>query len=376
MNFLIPVFIGIGFIAGLVFAFIAVLVWIAVAGPLQEWLCERVVDPLHPSKKKHLPLEQTSDGQYSILISDVHLDTWTPNTEYRAQDFREFLQWINGEDRVRELYINGDIMDMPPHPLNQPVVPILRIKPGEPGQPNRYPDQENIPDLGVLDDWNVSVLHDLFAVTKPITSLTGNHDLGLFGLKYVRPNMRTLPIRVAWNPSVVLEMTESRSLYIEHGHLRDPFLWLYLRYAVLELLQGPATAQRGGKVGMSKVAGTRSADVPVPASELYYEGRGNITPPKGEGFFPKLARYRFRLAARQLFRSIKSDIRDKVKVITMGHTHLPDRYEFPGGKLYINSGDWAGNDYHQCFLLIRPNGEVTGPHQWCSGLTLDKLISQ
>jgi len=59
----------------------------------------------------------------------------------------------------------------------------------------------------------------------------------------------------------------------------------------------------------------------------------------------------------------------------MGHTHLPDRYEFPGGRLYINSGDWAGNDANQCFLLIQPNGVVSGPHQWRDGLTLGTVIA-
>jgi UDP-2,3-diacylglucosamine pyrophosphatase LpxH len=372
--------IGLGFVSGLLFSLLTMLLWMAVAGPFQEWICELTLDRWH--RRAHPPYStpSSSDGPFSIVVSDIHVDTWTGPEDSKYSAFLQFLDWVKNEPRLKDFYINGDIMDFPPHPLNQPPTPILRV---DHGPINSYPDQIDFPSLGSLNPMFDPILEGLGTLNKrpremsemTVTYLTGNHDIGLYGLRYIRPTLAWSAFHVAWNPGVLLRMEEGRHIYMEHGHLHDPFMWLYLRYAVLEILQGAApSSHRLTTIGKTRHKHIRSRPVELPIEELYFEGKGDVIPPKGEGF-SWLARMRFRQAARRLFRNVETDEREKVKVITMGHTHLPDRYEFPGGRLYINSGDWAGNDSNQCFLLIRANGVVSGPHQWRAGLTLDEVIA-
>ena len=372
---------GVGLVCGLLFSSFAMLIWVAVAGPIQEWICEVTLDRVY--RKSHPPYAKapSSDGPFSILISDIHIDTWTGPDDAKFKGFQQFLTWVKGESRLKDLYINGDIMDFPPHPMNQPPTPILRV---DYGTPNAYPDREEIPGLGSLNPKFDPIMSALDGLDHrdpewpkmTVTYLTGNHDIGLYGLRYIRPTFGWSSFRVSWNPGVLLRMSEDRHVYMEHGHLHDPFMWLYLRYAVLEILQGAAPPDhRLDTIGKTKHKLVRSLALAPPNGPMYFEGKGDVVPPKGEGAGVWLARMRFRQAARKLFRVVDLDERDKVKVITMGHTHLPDRYEFPGGRLYINSGDWAGNDANQCFLLIQPNGVVSGPHQWRDGLTLDTVIA-
>jgi UDP-2,3-diacylglucosamine pyrophosphatase LpxH len=372
MIFLSALLLAIGIVSGLVFALLLVFLWIAVAGPIQEWIAERTVDKF--DRKKHGGVrgqpEPADDGMVSILISDVHIDTWDFEKSDKPRAFLEFLTWVRDNPRVTDLYINGDILDMPPHPLNQRDVPTITIDPqGDP----RYPDLDPKKPLGVLQENFDSTLLFLNELVKRdntlpllrITYLTGNHDIGIAGLRFIRPDLNWSSFRVAWNPAVRLRMTEDRWLYIEHGHRYDPFLWVYMRYALLELLRGPGTAvaQRGGKTGMTKRATLDTETEGKPTSQGWEDQREEIKPASQDGIPANLARYRYRQAARALFRKLqKTD--PQIKVVTFGHTHIPDRYEFAGGRTYINSGDWAGNDTHQCYLIIHPNGCVTGPHQW------------
>ena len=382
---------GVGFVAGLIFALFGVMLWISLAGALQEWICEVTLDKWYGASKFALKSQPVGDGNYSLLISDIHLDTWTfpdkpndgdPDHPNRLA-FRAFLNWVKNEPRFQDLYINGDIMDFPPHPINQPPVPTLKVIYKSPE--NVYPDLEHFSSLGSLNPLNERVLFQLGRIsdrnpawpTLRVTYITGNHDLGLYGLRYIQPDLNWNSFRVAWNPSILLSIGESTRLYMEHGHLHDPFIWLYLRYAIGEIIQGPgSTIQHPMKVGKTKHKNTVSRDVEPDQGPRYFEGRGSIALSKKDGLGPLLARLRFRQAARRTFRQVQKIEKTSIQFLTMGHTHLPDRYIFPGNRTYINSGDWAGNDVNCTYLLIHPNGEITGPHQWRDGTTLDDLIGQ
>ena len=59
------------------------------------------------------------------------------------------------------------------------------------------------------------------------------------------PAAHVLPgVQAGWSPQILLmgspsqESYAGRFIYVEHGQEYDPFLWLYLRYAVLDLLRG------------------------------------------------------------------------------------------------------------------------------------------
>lgn len=363
-----------GLVAGLALALILALVWTIHAGPLAEMFTERFLDRREVSPE----LTPNVEGDYGIIVSDLHLDTWDFENGKTPAAFAAFLDWVRRHPRIRDLTINGDIMDVPPHPLNQRDVTTLNIRlRGEP----TFPDLEG-GELGVLQDRFEPILETLGrmmardndAPPLQVTYLTGNHDIGISGLRYIRPKIAWTSFKVLWNPSVRYEVSPGRWLYVEHGHRVDPYLWLYLRYASLELIRGPMTsvAQRGGKVGMGAQADVRSDLALDPDAPQSWEGhRGDIPPDPSESRGTRMARYRYRHAARRLFRELDPSVR----IVTMGHTHIPDRYTFPGGRQYVNSGDWAGNSSHQSFLVVHPSGRVTGPHQWRNAAEAEALVA-
>ncbi len=363
---------AVGLVCGLIFAFTFAFVWIGTAGPLQEWICEVTLDRWHRLRKGP-PVQPIApeEGSVSVLFSDVHMDTWDPNSD-RPRAFLEFIKWIAKEPTVTDVYINGDIFDMPPHPLNQKDVPTLTVEYGRPIK--RYPDVQPGTPLGVLQKAYDRPLELINALSNrspelpplEVTYLTGNHDIGIEGLRYIRPDLTWSSVKVAWNPSVLLKVSPDRWVYVEHGHRYDPFLWLYLRYAIMQLFRGPTAvriAQRSGKVGMKKVVPLTHLQANL-AAPLPWENQAEIQPTPQEGVGTWIARYRFRQAARRTFRRIRNDYGDQVKVVTFGHTHIPDRYEFPDDRLYVNSGDWASNSPDQTYLIIHANAAITGPIQW------------
>src|ERR1043166_4120163 len=139
---------SLGVVSGLTFVALFVLVWAMVAGPLQEWLCEVLLDPLHNMRKRPAPdperLGPFDPKELIVLISDIHLDTWDLSPTKPAA-FAEFLGHVKKQG-VKELYINGDLLDIPPHPLNQRDVRTLSV---DYGGPDHYTDLDGTP-IGVL----------------------------------------------------------------------------------------------------------------------------------------------------------------------------------------------------------------------------------
>ncbi|MEZ5338850.1 MAG: hypothetical protein R3F46_11375 [bacterium] len=369
-------FTGIGIPFGLFYFALVALIWTAVAGPLQEWILENTLDRWHRRScagavdANAMP---EAAGRFAILISDIHIDTWR-NGSPKLPAFIEFMDWIVANPLITDLYINGDVCDIPPFPLNQKNVDTLVIDARNP-EGKHYPDLVPGETLGVFPEFDDVIFQGLATLSDrrellrrdnpgmpglSITYSTGNHDIGISGLRYVRPDLPWGPMKVAWNPAMRIMLNDDYWVFMQHGHQHDPFLWIYLRYALLELLRdGTSAAQRRGNVGM--LSDERMH--PDEQTLLRQTGmdKGSFSPPKHEPFLHHLVRLRFRQAARRLIRFLRQP---QVKVVTFGHTHLPDRYRFPGGCEYINSGDWAGNDLHRCYLKVYASGSVTGPHQW------------
>jgi UDP-2,3-diacylglucosamine pyrophosphatase LpxH len=391
-------FIGLltGIVAGLAVGLVLSMLCIVLGPSTAEWLCETFWD-----RRRVTPVS-TDAAPSEIIVSDLHIDTWeyAPRPECRARSFVEFLEALRADRYIQGFLLNGDLMDIP---LFAGTLTA---------QQNRLMLEVNAgaldPPQGVIAAQYDNVLRALLTVEKPERDAvirrsifqTGNHDIGVNGLRYVRAEMPDyLPsVQAAWSPQLLLrggpmvdQRYDGRWIYLEHGHEYDPFLWLYMRYAILDLLRGGhlrresqfiAAMQRKGRTGLGKTSrgtdnlATKRAKVAaglLPMSELPIE-----TPPEppstpaadwdfaGEShtFMERLFIRRYRWAARMAFARLPASKRRSVKTVTFGHTHMPDRYVFPGGRVYVNSGDWCGNTTHQCYSVVHADGFVSGPFQW------------
>ena len=376
--------VGLGLLCGFAVAVVAATLYVFVAGPLQEWFLERFFDPPQPSLAVPKDFEPPP-GFQGVLVSDLHIDTWSYPVDGepspREQRFLELLAAVKANPRVNSFYLNGDLMDAPRHPdANAPEPLMLSLSASF--------DQEQ----GLLLTRYDAILENLLKLTQPAGAgqpllrraifQTGNHDIGVSGLRYVRSNMPDyLPsVQMSWNPSLLLQ-TDAQGkdypgwVYLEHGHHWDPLLWLYMRYALMDILrfghhrhegQLLSGLQRGGKVGMGSqacVAASHLTPAP-PRGTLTHHFAGDQP-----GFASTLVRLRYRQAARRTFRQFDRQGGSQVRSILIGHTHHPDRYVFPSavfpeGRVYINSGDWSGVTDHCAYCVLDSDGSVRGPFQW------------
>ena len=272
-----------------------------------------------------------------------------------------FIQALREDQTVTSIVLNGDLMDLPPYPAANPNQPVILEIDGRKtstvkGKPPGFLQPEYEPVLECLGS--------LSSKDRMVTYITGNHDIGVTGLRFARPDLAALWAQVAWNPSVLTKINDELRVYIEHGHYHDPFLWLYMRYELFDLLRGNdirrlraggVGGQRAGNVGQRWETGYGVGTCTDISTRAVVEKRG---------FLDNLVVYRFRHAARKAFKALNQVYGESVCVLIFGHTHLPDRYEFPGGRIYCNSGDWAGNSPDQTYIVIEPDGRVYGPVQW------------
>jgi len=388
---------GVGVLFGLGVGLLLAMVWNFLAPAIAEWL----VEVLHDRKRRP---EERLEPIREVLVSDLHIDTWNyaPQVEQRAKSFVEFLQTVRDDDRISGFILNGDLMDIPLFAgklTDEQNRLMLEVKPGKIG-----------PDQGVIGRNYLPVLQELFNLEKPrghrpkrVIFQTGNHDIGVVGLRYVLLDMpEFLPgVQAGWSPQILLmgspdgDDYDRRCIYIEHGQEYDPLLWLYMRYAVLDLLRGGhlhreshfvEAMQRRGQTGFGPSAkgstkkasiraqaarsGTMPADMPTEELPVARpEGREWDYADDKHTVGEWLLIRRYRWAARMAFWTLPRRHRDRVKTVTFGHTHKPDRYVFPDGRVYINSGAWAGYSTDQSYCLIHKNGFVTGPYQWVDAAT-------
>jgi UDP-2,3-diacylglucosamine pyrophosphatase LpxH len=281
-----------------------------------------------------------------------------------------------------DLYINGDLTDIPLHKAHagadEPDDMIFDDKYG--GSPVGGQAWE-----GVFPTSLDVILGTLRAIVRDqdprlrIFYMTGNHDIGISGLRYFRAdahrqppkppdpkvNVLDLPAHAVWNPGGIIQ-TRGKWVYFEHGHLHDPVLWLYLRYATLDLLRGGSRrqerqllgrVQRNGQVGQNALDGSEQ------------DGKSAYEPNDSwlKDYITLQIARRYRHAARRTARWLHYLYGDMEFTIVFGHTHIEDRmtFQYKGTDYtYINAGSWAGNQGHQTFWIVAPDGEVEGPLQW------------
>ncbi len=377
---------SLGLLCGLALAVVCGTAWVFLAGPLQEWILERCFDPPQPQFSA-VP-DRPPGRPQGVLVSDLHIDTWGMTGEESSRTEREarflsLLEAVKASPTVDSFYLNGDLMDIPPRP--------------DPDTPDRL--TLNLSgalghEQGVLLRRYNSVLRALLTLTVPDAPTlpparpvrravfqTGNHDVGVSGLRYVQPRMPAfLPaVQTVWNPSLLIQTAaDGREypawVYAEHGHHWDPLLWLYLRYSVMDTLryghrrgeaQLLAGFQRRGRQGMGTQT-LKGEDLPPapPPGTLAHHFAGDQP-----GLLSSLVRLRYRQAARKTLREFRLRAGGpaefgRVRTLTVGHTHHPDRYVFPGGGVYVNSGDWSGATRHCAYCVLEDDGTLRGPFQW------------
>lgn len=335
------------------------------------------------SKQGEDPLIESSATQ--VLVSDIHIDTWTypPSPGLRAMNFMEFLFEVARTKDLNAFVLNGDVMDIPENPGPDFGMQVLNLHVGG-----------DVPDQGPLDPKFAPVQAALASLGTDELRFyyqTGNHDIGITGLRYTRrvPPVLFPKVIVSWNPGITIdfginESSETCSTYLEHGHHYDPALALYIRTAVFDLLRGADFSaqeslfrgfQRHGKKGPGKTA-LRNAQIQrIQGSAAVEEAPTSRSTDRNKNwdfadatltFAQKVLRLKYRWAARMIVWQLKKKDRWNVRAITMGHIHIPDRYVFGNGVVYINSGDWCGNTAHQCYVVMYQDGRVGGPYQWVS----------
>jgi len=306
------------------------------------------------------------DKTFALVLSDLHVDTWDGDMlGQRTQALDDILKW--GESNVDRLILNGDLLDAPPHPNNQKdpmFLAVPRLWPAEDVAPseNRH-DPKVVIAPGILQSRFMPALMRLQSFGKPTLGTIGNHDIGINGFRTVLPGSKTSN----WVPGILFETDDRcRCVFMEHGHLHDPILWVYVSYSLIDLLvRGDSSSggQRGGRVGKAGGATARTQDINTKSGTFDRVSDHKEKLSVGE----RVTRFAFRMAAYRRYRELRLRYRaDGIEIVAvlMGHTHIPDRFQLTKDTVYVNIGDWAGNKEHQTFVTISGDGVVTGPVTW------------
>lgn len=340
---------GVGLIWGVLLALILWQFLLFFVAPAAEWLTEKCLGERPPE-----PETPDFSRACAVFLTDLHVDTWPlkDNTD-KTQDFDSFVSKLLERPNIEAIYFGGDFADIPLHPNFFPQPPLLELG-------TTFPEIPVHSTLEQTQEPRQQVMR--LAAQKRVAGIIGNHELGITGVRLVNKTGKGMAL---WNPAIQVTGHESgplqQHIYIEHGHRFDPLLWLYLRYAVLDLLrQGygegappiPPLTERKLRDRLEKAV--PGADSKLPTREIQADQRT-----LGEWLI--LLRYRW--FARGALRAIQRDKNDytQIKTFLCGHTHAPDRWEFKNGSVYINGGDWCGNTPHRSFCLIDTEGVVHGP---------------
>lgn len=302
------------------------------------------------------------DGEYKALVlSDMHIDTWEDGKlSERTRFLQNLLTWA--ETHCDRLIVNGDLLDTPPHPNNQLDPTFVVIPHDWPVEPVANADNLINPHKplapGAIQPRFYEALSLLIAHSKPTVGGIGNHDIGINGLRMVLPKSKLL----TWAPGVLFRSQESRGqVFVEHGHLHDAVLWIYVAYSLIDLLargDSSTSGQRGGRVGKAGGATHRTKDINSKsgAFESVIEQKDKL------GWPERITRFSYRMAAYRRLRDLRARrYGEEIGAVLMGHTHIPDRYQLTGDCVYVNIGDWAGNKDHLTFALIEHDGGIVGP---------------
>lgn len=295
-----------------------------------------------------------------IIVSDLHIDTWGNGDKVRgktkAQHFLDFL--ADKTPDIDELYIAGDLMDMPP-----------------------VRGQDIVPSGSVAEQ----VMNGLVAFAalpdKRLIYLIGNHDIGISGLRI------NLGFQIPWlggiaitYPRVYIETPEG-GILVEHGHFYDPSLMLFAGDLILGTYYGDVRGLPASDLSSGVIRALQRRD-PVTAEKTTDAGTLKQTAKQRPGcwsigrniinsisrkfgstvdvYTPQLWRDAAQKALAEYNDSADSD--HQANTIVFGHTHTPDSVAWDG-KQYFNSGAWSGNGSQSTYLEIDAAGQISS-HEW------------
>jgi predicted phosphodiesterase len=344
---------------GVFCSLIVIMLWFLLAGAMQEYTAEL-------SKKESTYTQKVDTNKpfgdvKAVVVSDIHCDTWEGVLETeRADQIKTFSDAIRNHTSVEHLILNGDLIDIPRHPNSgqDPTTLVIDFP------PTTYPPTNIGNKLPNYRD----IVTPLFSVPNVKTTyIVGNHDVGLQSTRssWIHPLVGN--IALIWSPAIQLDFKNNgkpeggRKVHIEHGHQIDPFIWLYIKQAVSELLR-----MRDTYIGPVTRSISKEPDLKV--ENLDYTDTASI---KLYGsILNQIVMLQFRHGARRILKRELANTKpgDRiVRSVLLGHTHSPDRYFFKikgETMVYFNSGSWTSDRNLQTYLLIYDNGWVTGPYCW------------
>jgi len=317
----------------------------------------------------------------SIIVSDLHVDTWT-NEAYGEGSRRksklahwcDLLDWCEAK-QIDELIINGDLMDAPPYQGDSSFA------------------------WGVAREAVERLL--VYAERRRVTYIYGNHDIGISGIRCPRgAGLSALQNVSLCYPGYVLH-TDTSTLLIQHGHLFDPALLLYIKdltrrtylmsqFQAFQRVQQRRDAKTGAPIKPPGVASPATIGLgPQARDNVFYAIKltDTLTPPAeadvsaARRFIRSLRRgvimrvgesvkhYLWWEAAKSVFEEYLAHATVERPVIycLMGHTHVPDTADARIGAkhcIYFNSGTWTATGetvedrQHATYLDVRETGKV------------------
>jgi len=317
----------------------------------------------------------------SIIVSDLHVDTWTDEPygegarrKSKLAHWSDFLDWCE-DKQIDELVINGDLMDAPPYQGNSCFTSQVALSAVE----------------------RLAV----YAAKRRVTYVYGNHDIGISGLRCAGGAGLTALRNVnLYYPDYVLH-TDVSTLLIQHGHLFDPALLLYIKdltvrtyvashFQAFQWVQQRRDKDTGAQVQLPGVASPAAIGLgPQADNNVFYAIKltDTLAPPAAaevsaaRRFIKGLRRgvvlkvgesvkhYLWWEAAKGVFDDYLHQVTVERPLVycIMGHTHVPDTAEMQAqGKecVYFNSGTWVGSGatvedrQHATYLDVRETGKV------------------
>lgn len=268
-----------------------------------------------------------------IIISDLHIDTWTD-----AKPFLKFLKEI--EPTTKTLYINGDLMDMPP-----------------------ARGEDVCPEGSIAEQVLSALVEFARQPDSRIVYVVGNHDIGLSGLRI------NYDFQIPWLGGLAITYprvhipTEAGGILLEHGHFYDPSLAIFAGDLMLgtyfgEARTAPAVNMTSGLIRRMQRRDPQTSEKVNKAGELKPQpeqpagcrsiGRNIIKAISGKtrGVVDQITPGIWRDAAFRVLRDYNETVADdeKAGTIIFGHTHIPDTHTWEDDNRYFNIGCWTSGE--------------------------------
>ena len=145
----------------------------------------------------------------TLVVSDLHVDTWSDRKIRQTGKSKQehFFNLLDAAEQVgvRELVINGDLIDLPPYKGHRTFT-------------------QGSDAARELVERLIS-----FGSKIPVTYVIGNHDIGVSGFRCMSAdNIAPLRNLSCCYPDYVIDTFPNSTILIEHGHACDPFRGAYL----------------------------------------------------------------------------------------------------------------------------------------------------